>query len=231
MRGNRRWVALVLLVLLLVVPSPVAAAQICGEVTMTPTQGWPGADLVVTGTGFTASSQIFVNFGGVQIGTATSDAIGSFSLAYTIPSDVLVGETNIFAFDAPANCEDNASYTVLATQPTTITTAPPATTTPATTTTVAPPTTAPVEPPTTVVVTTALTPPVVNSATTETPATTIVSGTTAEESPGTSAARPEPESSSNLPTLLLGVVLGAGLVVIGIYLTRPMRQAHKDSAS
>jgi hypothetical protein len=166
---------------------------------------------VISGTNFTPGSEIFVNFGGVPIATTSSNVDGAFSVSYTIPSGFPVGTTNVFVFDGPANCEDNPSYTVNASPPTTTTTTT-TTATPATTaTTVAPTTT--VAPPTTIAVTT--TPPVPELI--SEPTTTI--GDTTPTIPG---ATDDGGESSGILLVLVGALLGAGLLGAGLFFGRRM---------
>jgi hypothetical protein len=115
-----RIIALALAAMLLL-PLPAGASGGCGEVGVSPNPGWRGANITISGTGFTPGTQIFVNFGGSPIGSTTSNSQGAFSMPYTIPSDFPVGTTNIFANDG-GTCEDNPSYTVNAGPPTTTTT-------------------------------------------------------------------------------------------------------------
>lgn len=188
--------------LLAVVLGGTALAQSCGTVTVSPDPGWRGAQVVISGSGFTPGTNVFVNFGGSQIGVMTGNAEGAWSLSYTIPGDFPTGTTNVFAFDAPANCEDNPSYTVNASAPTTTTTtAATTTTTAATTTTTAAPTT-----------------------TVEAPATTAAPDTTAATTTTTTVApAADPDGSPAFLYLLIGVVLGAGLLGAGLYFGRRMQ--------
>jgi hypothetical protein len=196
---------------LMAVPGHALAGGSCGEVAVSPEPGWPGAGITISGTDFTPESQIFVNFGGSPIGTTTSTVDGAFSLSYTIPNDFTVGTTNVFAFDGPANCEDNPSYAVNATPPTTTTTA-------AATTTASPATT------TTAAVTATTAPSTTSSAGTATTTTTLVPvATTAVGStttgPGSTG---DDGGSSGILFLLIGALLGAGLLGAGLFFGRRM---------
>ncbi len=121
-----------------------ASAGSC-SLTFNPNPGWRGASITISGFGFTANAEYFVNFGGNPIKTGTTNGNGAFSFNYTIPNDYPVGQTNVFAFTNPTGCEDNPNYQVNASPPTTTTTTTSTTTTtlaPTTTTTLAPTTTA-----------------------------------------------------------------------------------------
>lgn len=186
-----------------------ASGGSCGEVSINPDPGWPGVATVISGINFTPGTEIFVNFGGVPIATTSSNVDGAFSVSYTIPGGFPVGTTNVFVFDGPANCEDNPSYTVNASPPTTTTTT---TATPTTAvTTVAPTTT--VAPATTIAVTT--TPPVPEII--SEPTTTIGDTTTT-----IFGATNDVEESSGILLVLVGALLGAGLLGAGLFFGRRM---------
>jgi len=209
--ASRRLIGLLVLAGSMAIPGHALAGGSCGEVAVSPKPGWPGAEIIISGTNFTPGSQIFINFGGSPIGTTTSTVDGAFSLPYTIPNDFPAGTTNVFAFDGPANCEDNPSYTVNASPPTTTTTAaatttaaPAATTTTAVTATTAAPTTSAAAATTTTVA----------EATTTTAA---ESTTTAPESAGDGNG-----GSSGIVLVVVGALLGAGLLGAGLFLGRRM---------
>ena len=213
MGASRRFIFLLMLAGLMAVPGHALAGGSCGEVAVSPEPGWPGAGIIISGTDFTPESQIFVNFGGSPIGTTTSTVDGAFSLSYTIPNDFTVGTTNVFAFDGPANCEDNPSYAVNATPPTTTTTA-------AATTTASPATT------TTAAVTATTAPSTTSSAGTATTTTLVPVATTAVGST-TTALDPTPDGggSSGAMFLLIGALLGAGLLGAGLFVGRRMNRS------
>ena len=193
--------------LLIVIAVP-AYAQTCGSAGISPNPGWRGAPVTISGTGFTPGTQIFVNFGGNQIGTTTSNSEGAFTIGYTIPGDFPVGETNIFVQDAPANCEANPSYIVNADPP-----APTTTVGESTTTTAAPVTT--VAPTTSVSPTTTPVPVTIGaddgSDSTQATTTTTTLGSTGDSESG---------GSSGILQVLLGALGGAGLLGVGVMLGR-----------
>jgi len=204
-----RWIGLLMLAGLMAIPGHALAGGSCGEVSVSPEPGWPGAEIIISGTDFTPGSQIFVNFGGSPIGTTTSTVDGAFSLPYTIPNDFPAGTTNVFAFDGPANCEDNPSYTVGASPPTTTTAAPATTTTASAATTTA-----------AVTATTAASTTSAGTATTTTAAevTTTATGSTTTAPESTD----DDGGSSGILLLLVGALLGAGLLGAGLLIGRRM---------
>jgi hypothetical protein len=120
---------------------------------ISPSPGWRGADITISGFQMSPNTAYYVNFGGNQIKTGTTNGNGAFSFHYTIPGNYPVGTTNWFVGQNPG-CEmtESRDYTVMAAEPTTTTTS----TTTTTTTTIAPTTTAA---PTTTVAATTTTPP------------------------------------------------------------------------
>ena len=216
MGASRRFMFLLMLAGLMAVPGHALAGGSCGEVAVSPEPGWPGAGIIISGTNFTPGSQIFVNFGGSPIGTTTSTIDGAFSLPYTIPNDFTVGNTNVFAFDGPANCEDNPSYTVNASPPTTTTTTTATTTaSPATTTTAA-----------VTATTAAATTSSAGTATTTTTTTLVPVATTAVGSTTTAPdSTDDGGESSGVIFLLIGALLGAGLLGAGLFVGRRMNRS------
>jgi hypothetical protein len=57
--------------------SPVTSASSPGSI---------GSNLVVSGTGFTRSGTVTAKYDGVQIGSATADSSGAFSITFTVPA-------------------------------------------------------------------------------------------------------------------------------------------------
>jgi hypothetical protein len=195
-----------------------SAAETCGEVLISPDPGWPGATITISGTDFTASSDVFVNFGGSPIATAKSDAERAFTLVFVIPADFPLGTTNVFAADAPANCEDNPSYEV-SSPPASTTTAAPTTTTGPTTTTTTTTTTAPATTTTTTVAPTTSEATVPSSTSTLPPSDASQDEQTPEVS--TPATDVVDEGGDGLPTIvvvLISAVVGAILLGVGILL-------------
>lgn len=127
-----RLVAASLLVAVVLSPG-IASAGDCNA-NISPSPGWRGAIVTISGSGFPPGAGYYVNFGGNQIHNGTTDTSGGFSFQYQIPNDFPVGTTQYFVADNDATCEVNPSYTVNAGPPVT-------TTTPTTTTTTAPTTT------------------------------------------------------------------------------------------
>jgi hypothetical protein len=163
-----------------------SASGHCGQISVSPSPGWPGASITVQGNDFTPGTTIYVNLSGSSIGTSLSDTEGAFTLLGVVPASATPGITNVFAFDDPANCEDIIDdYTILASEPTTTTT----TTTEAPTTT----TTTTTEAPTTATTTTTEAPTTTTTTTTEAPTTTT---TTTTEAPTTTTEPPTPATTA-----------------------------------
>ena len=89
------------------------AFQIVPEVKMNPTSGWVGEDVNINGTGFTASSDIIVKYDTDQVAKTTTDASGTFAVAFNAPSSeggdhqvIVTDGTNVltsdFAMDSTA---------------------------------------------------------------------------------------------------------------------------------
>ncbi len=96
-------------------------------VALNPSSGPAGSQSRVTGSGFSLTSKIIINFGSTQVATTISGGSGDIGVTFTVPS-VSSGTYSVTAYDASG---DTASATFDVTQGG-ATTAP--TTTPATTT-------------------------------------------------------------------------------------------------
>ena len=81
-------------------------------VNSNPTTGRIGSSVTETGSNFAASSLITIYFDQQQISTVTSDATGSFTKAFTVPTSTS-GSHTIMAVDANANSASN-QFTVSA---------------------------------------------------------------------------------------------------------------------
>jgi len=55
-------------------------------ISLSSTGGSPGDDVTISGTGFRASQEISITFDGAEVEKVTSDADGSFSTSFTVPS-------------------------------------------------------------------------------------------------------------------------------------------------
>ncbi len=191
--------AFVVLAGVLLTAAPALAA--CNSLSISPNPGYRGANITISGTGWTANDTIYVNFNGDPIGTTMSDGSGNWSLLYKIPNDYPTGTVNVFAYDGPDNCEANPSYTVNASAPTTTTTAPPTTTTTATTTTT-----------TTLAPTTTTT--VAKSTTTTLAATTTTAAATTTTGAATTTTTAAPAGGGGSSSTLLYVLIGVIVVLV-----------------
>ena len=138
----------------------VPAAAWAGSCTfqISPSPGWRGADVTISGFQVGANVTYYVNLNGEQIKTGQTNSNGAFSFHYTIPNNFPVGTTNWYVFSDGCSMVDARDYTVMATAPTTTTTSTTTTTTiPPTTTTLAPTTTVAGDTTTTVAATTTTT--------------------------------------------------------------------------
>jgi len=72
------------------------------KATLTPTEGYVGISLSVSGTGFAANQGVSIKYDGTQVATATSDNKGSFSASFSAPKSVH-GNHTVIAGDASGN--------------------------------------------------------------------------------------------------------------------------------
>ncbi len=56
------------------------------SISLSPTSGYPGTEVIVGGTGFRVSSSITITFGDTSVATNTTDADGRFSTSFSVPS-------------------------------------------------------------------------------------------------------------------------------------------------
>lgn len=171
-------------------------------ITASPSAGAStGTPVAISGNGWAANDTVFVNLGGVQIGTFSADGLGSFSGSSTVPN-LSVGDQLLFAFNTTTTCETSGTFAVLS-QPA------PTTTAPAVTTTSSPPTTTDQATTTTEPVSTTT----LDTSTTQPATTTTVSDQSAADS-----AEADDGSSSGFPAWILliagsAAVLGAGFLL------------------
>jgi hypothetical protein len=191
-------------VVMAMVVGPFAAAA---DLTVTPGEGPPGSELIVSGTGFQPGKQVKVRWDGDAFpGTVSIDGAGTFAVTITVPRDASVGPHAISVRETGRGPAPNATFMVVSATVPTTTVAPPTTVTTTTVTT------------TTVTATTVVTttrPPAATS-TTAAPGTTTVPA--APGSPTTTAApterdpqlpgasldvdTPPPAASASGPTVL-----------------------------
>ena len=72
------------------------------KATLTPTEGYVGISLSVSGTGFATNQGVSIKYDGTQVATSTSDAKGSFSASFPAPKSVH-GNHTVIAGDASGN--------------------------------------------------------------------------------------------------------------------------------
>jgi hypothetical protein len=73
------------------------------QITLTPTEGHVGTELSVSGNGFAASKRVTITYDGTEVGSATSDATGSFSgISFPAPPSIH-GNHEVKATDAQGN--------------------------------------------------------------------------------------------------------------------------------
>jgi hypothetical protein len=89
-----------------------------------PTQAAPGASLVVTGAGFQPGETVNLTFNGPQVGTATVDTNGDFSITFTVPAALAAGQYGVTATGVTSGVVVNATYTLVAGPTPVATTAP-----------------------------------------------------------------------------------------------------------
>jgi len=182
---------------------PPPPALVC-TITASPSAGASaGTPASISGNGWAANDTVFVNLGGVQIGTFSADGLGSFSGSSTVPN-LSVGDQMLFAFNTTTTCETGRTFAVLSQSA-------PTTTAPAVTTTSSPPATTDKATTAEPVPTTTL-----DTATTNRPTTTTVSDQPTPDSADSTEA--DNGSSSGFPTWILliigsAAVLGAGFLL------------------
>ncbi len=76
-------------------PTPTPASNLI--LTFSPSSGQPGAQVTVTGTGFTPGTPVSITLGTATLGTATPGADGRFTTTITIPADRSPGLIIMFA--------------------------------------------------------------------------------------------------------------------------------------
>ena len=69
---------------------------------LTPTEGYVGISLSVSGTGFAGNQGVSIKYDGTQVVTSTSDAKGSFSASFSAPKSIH-GNHSVTASDASGN--------------------------------------------------------------------------------------------------------------------------------
>ena len=79
------------------------------SISLSQTTGYVGTTVTVSGTGFKANQSITITFANIQVGTAVSEANGSFSGKFTVPS-VVSGTHKVEASDGVNT--DSADFTV-----------------------------------------------------------------------------------------------------------------------
>jgi hypothetical protein len=78
-----------------VAPTPTPASSL--RLTFSPSSGQPGAQVTVTGSGFTPGTPVSITLGTATLGTATPGADGRFTTTITIPADRTPGLIIMFA--------------------------------------------------------------------------------------------------------------------------------------
>jgi len=106
-------VGTLLIVVLLGVP---AGAHGCA-VTVDPDPGWPGANLHVTGRGFTAGADITVYLGDFPVYDGFIDALGGFDITPRIPIPFEAGAITLAVIDHTGACDASVDYEIGAEPP------------------------------------------------------------------------------------------------------------------
>jgi hypothetical protein len=178
----------------------VPAAAWAGSCTfqISPSPGWRGADITISGFSMGANVDYYVNFDGAQIKTGQTNSNGAMSFHYIIPNSTPVGTVNWFVGSNGCSMDDSRDYTVMATAPTT-------TTTSTTTTTTIPPTTTTLAPTTTVAAPTT---------TVAAPTTTVAGDTTTTVAATTTTTVAEEEDGGGIPLVVWIVIAALGGVVL-----------------
>ena len=89
-----------------------------------PTQAAPGTSVVVAGAGFQPGETVTLTFNGPQVGTATVDTNGDFSVTFTVPASLAAGQYGVTATGGTSGVVVNMTYTLVAGPTPVATTAP-----------------------------------------------------------------------------------------------------------
>ncbi|MFC1968371.1 IPT/TIG domain-containing protein [Chloroflexota bacterium] len=92
--------------------SDTANFTVIPKISLSPLSGAVGRSVSVTGSGFAASSSIYITYAGAQVANTASDTHGSFSAIFTVPVSAR-GSHTVLARDASGN-SDTGTFTVSA---------------------------------------------------------------------------------------------------------------------
>jgi IPT/TIG domain len=93
-----------------------AAAGGCA-VTVSPSPGWPGANVTVTGFGFASGADITVYLGDFPVYDGFIEPDGTFRIGFRIPNPFTVGEVSFVVQDHTNTCGITQPYSLLAEPP------------------------------------------------------------------------------------------------------------------
>jgi hypothetical protein len=190
-----------ILVGVILTPS-VAAAGGC-NISVNPSQGYPGVNVSILGTNFAADNTVYIKFSIhdelVVDKQAPTEASGEFSSSFTVPNGTSPGTGLIVVFDGPGDCEVQRNYQVNPSPPPTTTTTTSSTTT---TTTLAPTTT---EAPTTTL-----------AATTTVATTTTLATTTSLTEDTTTTTEADSGGGGGVDTIVVVLIVLVVLLALGL---------------
>jgi hypothetical protein len=93
-----------------------AAAGGCA-VTVSPSPGWPGANVTVTGSGFALGADVTVYLGDFPVYDGFIEPDGTFRIGFRIPNPFTVGEVSFVVQDHTNTCGITQPYSLLAEPP------------------------------------------------------------------------------------------------------------------
>ncbi|MDQ1454977.1 MAG: hypothetical protein QOH28_597 [Actinomycetota bacterium] len=111
-RGSWAWLLglLVSALAFAFIVSPAAAST--ATITLSPQVGPPTKTVTVTGSGFAATETVIITFNGTQKATATTNALGSFTASFAVPSSAKPGLYKITATGQTSSASASAMFRV-----------------------------------------------------------------------------------------------------------------------
>jgi hypothetical protein len=81
-------------------------------VTVSPSPGWPGANVTVTGSGFASGADITVYLGDFPMYDGFIESAGTFRIGFRIPNPFTVGEVSFVVQDHTSVCGITQPYSI-----------------------------------------------------------------------------------------------------------------------
>ena len=96
----------------------VARAEAGGcAVTVSPSPGWPGANVTLPGSGFASGADITVYLGDFPVYDGFIESDGTFRIGFRIPNPFTVGEVSLVVQDHTNTCGITQPYSLMAEPP------------------------------------------------------------------------------------------------------------------